>query len=763
MRTITVAERATVAALRNAHWIRIQIWDSTSTYLDYSTQLRNKDWVTSVSVSDNIDANAMSIAATLLRETQGISLAPFMSASVLNQVAGSYATLLDLWRKIKVSFAVMPQGYAPTGADWKDVSEGRVDTIDTANEQIQITGRSEDAVLLDKWIDAPRQYGSVAGIAMETVLQSMLDDNLGTGVVTLYTPVSPGFLMNSWTQQKGNLMQALTAVAGLAGFVLRYRYDSANTFRLTLYKPNRTASVEDWTLGPSEYNAVTLNRIDKSGIRNFIKLRFVDPTLGTQTVIYPHMAGTGTVACTAGAATFSSSQAGIIQNGANVIIAGIAYTVSAFSGTTTCTLSSQTTPPGVPTFAASAFTAHGTLSGAGATSSITRFGRVDMEIDLSYATQVTTGTNAQGMADAVGPDMEFPNLEQQFDAGPLWFVQLHDYGRFYANGINYDTDQLAGVTSLAFEASQGQIKCTLGARGKPAGRYTTWRALSAALVPTGMPAPLPRRGLVFDDGRYATQATDSSGAVIDSSVQQNLAGTPRAIAKGYQSGFVVDTGTVTFNPVYQNLPQILLRGGKAANATFPYDDFAAQSASASGFTCRAQNKNKGTITARTAEFTATLTVTTVGSTVGPATLASAPSYDNNYTARFGITVTLVGGPGQVTAVVAVESNDGVSGWIERATRSYVAGTTAGTYTYTLREVPINDSTLGLNDQIRLKLKSLTVSGPGGTTGSASLTGYDNSGGNGHGVTYSTSSGPTFQTKTPDADDYIFWEAFEVTT
>lgn len=270
-----------------------------------------------------------------------------------------------------------------------------------------------------------------------------------------------------------------------------------------------------------------------------------------------------------------------------------------------------------------------------------------------------------------------------------------------------------------------------------------------------------KRGRALDDGSFATVALDSSGVILGSGVQQDLAGTPRAMAKGYQAGLVKDAGAVTFNPVYQNLPQILLRGGKAANATYPYDDFAPQSASASGFTCKARNKNKGTITARTAEFTAPLTATSAGATVGPATLASAPSYDTNYTARFGISVTLVGGPGQVTAIVAVESNDGVSGWIERATRPYVAGTSAGTYNYTGQQVPISDSTLGINDQIRLKLKSLTVTGPGGTSGSATLTGYDNTGGNGHGVTYSTSAGATDESKTPDADDYIFWESFEV--
>jgi hypothetical protein len=256
-------------------------------------------------------------------------------------------------------------------------------------------------------------------------------------------------------------------------------------------------------------------------------------------------------------------------------------------------------------------------------------------------------------------------------------------------------------------------------------------------------------------------------ASLADGVKQTSAGSARAIAKGYQSGFVQDGGAVTFNPVYQSPPQVLMRGGKdGGSGTYPL--YSADSLSASGFTCSARIITKGTITARTAEFTASVTTSTPGATIGPATLASAPAYDNNYTARFGISVTITvpSGGGICTAVVAIESNDGVHGWIERATRSFVssiAGAGTQTSNYTGQEVAISDSTLLVNDQIRLKLKSITVSGPGGSTGGATLTGYDNTGGNGHGVEYNTNSGGTNVTKTPDADDFIFWESFEVVT
>jgi len=257
-------------------------------------------------------------------------------------------------------------------------------------------------------------------------------------------------------------------------------------------------------------------------------------------------------------------------------------------------------------------------------------------------------------------------------------------------------------------------------------------------------------------------------ASLADGVRQNSAGSQRAIAKGYQAGLVQDGGSVTFNPAYQSPPQVLMRGGiNGGSSTYPV--YRADALSASGFTCYAKNVTKGTITGQNAEFTSPVSTSTPGATVGPATLASAPAYDNGYTARFDLSLSLtvpgggVGG-GQIVAVVAIESNEGVSGWIERATRSYATHlTTAGSTTadYPDQEVVITDSSLGINDQIRLKLKSVTITA--GSSGSATLTGYDNTTGHGHGVLYNTDSGGSVATKTPDADDFIFWEAFEVAT
>lgn len=478
-RTFTADERAAVQGQTLDCYARFEIEDPDGTRRDVTGGLRNStdDWLNEVTISDDIDANTPSLSGSLLREIglSTLSLAPFRSDSLVNRNGlGAYAPALDLWRKWWVSAAVVPKGFPPQSTDWRELAQGRMDEIDVQGDksEISISGRGEEAVFIDGWISVERHYSGPA----ETVLQQILDDNLGTGRAnvgssgyTIYTPVSPLYVFNDFPLPVGNLWEGMSSVAEKPAFVLRFRYDASNVNRLTFFKPNRTATVEDWSLGPDEYLSISQNRIDIRDIRNVAKITYADSTAGKSVVYSPK--NTGTVSCTAGAATFSTSQAGVIANGSVIFVHGVSgcFVVSAFNGTTGCTLA--TVGGGSPTFSASNW---------GTNASLTQYKkRVDIEIDLSSQTQVTNGTAAQGFADAVVSDTQFPNLEQEVLTYGFWFAQLRDYGKFLANKVHYDTDQLGGVVRIAHRMAGGTIKSTLGLRGKPAGRYNNWFLLSA--------------------------------------------------------------------------------------------------------------------------------------------------------------------------------------------------------------------------------------------------------------------------------------------
>jgi hypothetical protein len=521
-RTFTTAQRTASSASQLACYGKLEVTDPDGTWRDVGA-LGGVDWFNTATISDSLDANTISFSAVVLRDTGNLSLAPYRSDSTINRNAlSAYAPMLDLHRYWRVSSAVVGFGVTPVSGDWNELGRGILDTIDIQDPAttITLTGRGMEADLLDAFIPRARTYGSNASpIAMETVLQSMLDDQLGASIVTLYTPVSPSFVMRNWAQAPDNFMGALTAVAEKAGFVLRYRYDASNVLRFTLAKPNRNPSAVDWTIGASEYLALPSVKIDLTGVRNFIELKYLDATSGL-TILASPAPLTGTVTASSGSATFSASQAGVIAVGSVIVVAGVGYTVTAFGGTTTATLA------GTPTFSASPWTT---------SASLTRYGLRYMAVDLAGDSQVSSTTQAQGMADAIRSDLELPALEQAFETFGFWFVQLGDYGQFTANGVQYNADQYGGVTSYTHTFANGTLRTILGVRGKPAGRYRTYLTLgsdSAVATPVSAGGPsLDVSGVAGSPYTINYTASGATPTLSINGVTSSLPASPFTVAR----------------------------------------------------------------------------------------------------------------------------------------------------------------------------------------------------------------------------------------
>ncbi len=123
----------------------------------------------------------------------------------------------------------------------------------------------------------------------------------------------------------------------------------------------------------------------------------------------------------------------------------------------------------------------------------------------------------------------------------------------------------------------------------------------------------------------------------------------------------------------------------------------------------------------------------------------------------------MGGAGQkATAdlVLALDSNDG-SGWVERDTASYSVGalpesTASQTWSHEQRLLTVSGMSTG--DDFRLRGKTHTVTGGGFSTFFAR--GFDSTTDPNSGVTYNTAS-DIFASKTPDSDDFVTWEVWEV--
>lgn len=403
--TFTGAERTAVSGSSLDQYAKLEIQDPDLNWVDVSTSLSTPDWFNSALISDSIDSNTLNFSASLLRDSGTDSLAPFRENSGINSDGdGVYAPMLELVRMWRVSVSVVTDGDT---ASYKEIAKGYIDTIDVNDNSptIEITGRGEEALLIDCEILEIRTYSVGTADNMETVIQNLLNDNLDDPP-TLYCPVATDFIINEYEQDFGNLMTSIQDVASLIGWVIRYRYDSAGVNRLTLFEPARGAQPgdEDWTIGPTEYLGLPINRTDISGVRNYVPVRYMDADTGTvQTVVSPS---------------------------------------------------------------------------AGYSTSITRYKRRSLPIELAEDSQILTSTQAQALADAIRSDLEYPYLYQRFVTYGFWFVQLCDYGKLSANDVHYDTDKYGGVRSFTHEITNGVIKTSVDLSAAPVGGYKKWIPVS---------------------------------------------------------------------------------------------------------------------------------------------------------------------------------------------------------------------------------------------------------------------------------------------
>lgn len=111
------------------------------------------------------------------------------------------------------------------------------------------------------------------GTAIETVISQVLADNGLGSFVTLQTPVSPGWNIKPYIQQRESVADALQAMAEQLGWTLRFDWSSSlGRFELTLAEPARSSSTVHRTFTEDEeYDCESLS-VDVWSIRNVVRI-----------------------------------------------------------------------------------------------------------------------------------------------------------------------------------------------------------------------------------------------------------------------------------------------------------------------------------------------------------------------------------------------------------------------------------------------------------------------------------------------------------
>lgn len=467
-----------------AQHLRVEVKDSGGTWRDLSSY-PGFDAVLSAAWREGIDDPHATAEVTLLREQDGLSLAPLMQTSALNLDWGnaSYAALLDLTRELRISIAtVAADGPAPVSGDWMVCFHGRIDQIDAAaGETLRLTCRDLGGQLADAWIETERVYShgtvSTLPVSMRVWQPGM-------------TLVLNEYILPSETKRNGRFYKVTTAGTGgtsepawptsstvadgtatlthqgtvtttghIVETVMRNILDdngfsavtlqvpSASTWALKHYKQDRTSVLE--ALRALALNIAWDVRYKWYASASEFRLHFFQPDRAKATTDW----------------TFGSDDYEDVRR-LGLDISGIRNVV-------------RVNYPDASDLDAAGNPKRKFVDSTDSTS-VSRFGRRFAEVSEKDASQIDTSTEAQALADGMRKDLAWPLAEQVVALCYGWpWVELGDRYAFTANGRHYSTTQTLAVVGFEHRAERGVMRTELTCRGQPAGAYSEWHERSA--------------------------------------------------------------------------------------------------------------------------------------------------------------------------------------------------------------------------------------------------------------------------------------------
>jgi len=272
MRTATTVQQlADLASLDRKELFRVKVANSTGTLVDFSAYLH------SATLTGSVDNMATSGSVSFWREVPGTSLSPLMTSPAP----------IDTGRRLTLETAVIAKDATVQAGDWVMLFDGTIDDARFGGDDSKLTVPIRDAaaLLIDTFIETEIVYGNDdSPIAVETVMQDLLDDTLGSSIVVMSVEGDPDFGVKLYTQQRQPLSQALAALRDLNGWDLRYLWsDAASDFVLTFYEPNRNTASPVHVFGPDDY--FTLSDVARTArdIRNVCIIKYSET--GTATVV----------------------------------------------------------------------------------------------------------------------------------------------------------------------------------------------------------------------------------------------------------------------------------------------------------------------------------------------------------------------------------------------------------------------------------------------------------------------------------------------
>jgi hypothetical protein len=507
MRAITAAQQGVLDAGNQAEWVRVQVKDAGGTWRDLTTY-PGFNALKSITWTEQIDSPQATFDCELFRELYAFNLSPFVASSPVNKgfnPSGAFSALLDLNRELKIEVAVVPMGMAPSSGDWVQFFTGRIDTLDAASSAkvIKLGGRGMVGRLALQYIKTERVYSfaAVAGVAVSlrvwepnmpvtngsggTELTYVLPASRGWDPATSTgDPGAPGgvpmFLKCATSGTTGTTEPVWTTGAGQADGSAAWDHvgstsSSGNPVEqvmqnimddnrgigdaaVTLYTPTTPA----WAIKEFQQQRTQVLDAIRALAQQIgwdVRPKWRTGTAQFELTFYQPSRSSPSVDFTFAPADYMEPQQ-------------LALNIAEIRNHWFLTFSDagDLWPDGTP---------KRKLLEVSDSTSITRFGDLIAEIQEDSASQIDSSTEGNDLINAALSDCKDPTavLQVPLARGFPW-VELNDFLKFKANGVQFDSDQSLAVTQYqhTYQGDKPKLFTVLTLRGKPTIGARSWLA-----------------------------------------------------------------------------------------------------------------------------------------------------------------------------------------------------------------------------------------------------------------------------------------------
>lgn len=173
------------------------------------------------------------------------------------------------------------------------------DDISPSEYEVNLTVRDKTKLLMDTIImrDKLRAYNATGtssapvyidsktliayndGVPIEIYIANLLEDMLGVGVMALYVPTSPSYVLKPSNDiiQYQTLWNAINGVVTSIGWYIGFRHINESTgYGLTLLEPPRTKTTADYAFTHTDDFYTATGKLDFASIRNYITVKHID-------------------------------------------------------------------------------------------------------------------------------------------------------------------------------------------------------------------------------------------------------------------------------------------------------------------------------------------------------------------------------------------------------------------------------------------------------------------------------------------------------